>query len=510
MKKFLLLFFVSLALVLFNEVKAQCSVGQQIIVVKEVDGTNPVNCKVTVDIIFDLENNAGNKYVFIHAFKLADYPGYFEIAKPGSCQTPANPNPNQPTAPPPVRGTNAQGNLDAALLNIGFNNDAGTAGYLSYITSLQYTPDTGTPMTIGSGLVEKTTSPVAGFSRYTMRNVVVNTGQACGTPLTVKADLWSSQASNLSVAHCWRCNFTYLFNEPTITGTINCTNPRTVDFQLNTTSSTALSGDYKFYIDNTPFGTFGNEDTQLAPDATGTFTGLVSGTTLFFYSIPYAGNNVSSESGKPIWIEAIVTNPAGTQTNSTVKQIFNGCGTLPVSLKNFNAAQRSGKALLTWDTDLENNNDGFEVERRSAGNSQYQKIGFVDSKAPGGTGSAYSYSFDDNEALSKGVTYYRLRQVDLDGRATYSEVKAVRTGNGGLLTISIYPNPSRGTANVTIPESAGKMDVSLDDYTGKSVQRWSGISVRNLQLNNMRPGIYMLRINFRESGETITERIIVQ
>lgn len=509
MKKFLLVFFVFFALVSFNEVKAQCGVGQQIIVVKQVVPDGPNNCQVTVDIIFDLENNAGNKYVFIHAFKLADYPGYFEIVKPGSCQTPTNPNPNQPTAPPPMRGTNAQGNLDAALLNIGFNNDVGTAGYLSYITSLQYAPDPGTPMTLGTGLVEKTVSPVAGFSRYTMRNVVVNTGQECGTPLTVKADLWSSQASSITVAHCWRCNFTYLFNEPIITGIANCSNPRTVDFQLATSSAVALSGDYNFYVDNSPFGSFGIEDTQAAPDATGTFTGLVSGTTLFFNSIGYIGNNVASESPKSIWIEAIVNSPAGTQTNSTVKLITNGCGTLPVSLKNFNASQRSGKALLTWETDLESNNDGFEIERRSAGNSQYEKIGFVDSKAPNGTGAAYSYSFDDNLTLPKGVTYYRLRQVDLDGRATYSEVKAVRAGNSQLV-ISIYPNPNRGTANVAIPESAGKMDVSLDDYTGKSIQRWNGINVRNLQINNMKPGIYMLRINLRETGEIITERIVVQ
>lgn len=510
MKKFLLLFAVLISFAFANDAKSQCGVGQQIIVVKQIDDSNPSNCKVTVDIIFDLENNAGNKYVFIHAFKLADYPGYFEIVKPGTCPTPANPNPNQSTAPPPMRGTNAQGNLDAALLNIGFNNDVGTAGYLSYITSAQYAPDPGTPMTVGSGLVEKTASPVAGFSRYTMRDVVVFTGQACGSPLTVKADLWSSQASSLSVAHCWRCNFTYLFNEPIITGIVNCSSPRTVNFQLSTSSTVALSGDYKFYIDNIPFGSFGNEDIQLAPDATGTFTGLINGTTQFYNNIPYTGNNVLSESTKSIWIEAIVTSPVGTQTNSTVKLITNGCSTLPVSFNNFNATQRNNKAFLTWETDQENNNDGFEVERRSAGNGQYQKIGFVDSKAPGGTGAAFSYNFDDNQSLAKGVTYYRLRQVDLDGRATYSEVKAVRTGNGGLLTISIYPNPNRGAASVTIPESAGKMDVSLDDYTGKSIQRWSGISVRNLQLNNMRPGIYMLRINFRETGETITERIIVQ
>ena len=54
------------------------------------------------------------------------------------------------------------------------------------------------------------------------------------------------------------------------------------------------------------------------------------------------------------------------------------------------------------------------------------------------------------------------------------------------------------------------MDVSLDDYTGKSIQRWSGISARNLQLNNLKPGVYMLRINFRETGDNIIERIIVQ
>ena len=54
------------------------------------------------------------------------------------------------------------------------------------------------------------------------------------------------------------------------------------------------------------------------------------------------------------------------------------------------------------------------------------------------------------------------------------------------------------------------MDVSLDDYTGKSIQKWSGISTRNLQLNNLKPGVYMLRINFRETGDNIIERIIVQ
>ncbi|MEJ8843025.1 T9SS type A sorting domain-containing protein [Lacibacter sp. H375] len=183
-------------------------------------------------------------------------------------------------------------------------------------------------------------------------------------------------------------------------------------------------------------------------------------------------------------------------------------GTLPVTLVGFNAAQRSNKVNLSWETLFELNNDGFEIERRIGGGA-YQKIAFVDSKAPGGNGDAFSYSFEDATSLPKGVTYYRLRQVDLDGRATYSEIKAVRTGNGTII-LSVYPNPSRGTTNVALPSGVGTYDVSLDDFTGKSVQRFSGLTSSNLQLNNLKPGMYMLRVSIRATGETITERIAVQ
>ncbi|HLP36248.1 T9SS type A sorting domain-containing protein [Lacibacter sp.] len=182
--------------------------------------------------------------------------------------------------------------------------------------------------------------------------------------------------------------------------------------------------------------------------------------------------------------------------------------TLPVTLANFNAVQRSSKVNLTWETLFELNNDGFEIERR-IGSGAYQKIAFVDSKAPGGNGDAFSYSFEDATNLPKGVTYYRLRQVDLDGRATYSEIKAVRTGNGTII-LSVYPNPSRGTTNVALPSGVGTYDVSVDDFTGKSVQRFSGLTSSNLQLNNLKPGMYMLRVSIRATGETITERIAVQ
>ncbi len=215
----------------------------------------------------------------------------------------------------------------------------------------------------------------------------------------------------------------------------------------------------------------------------------------------YDVSNRANINGMRMYMNAFLT-PVGINLSCPIG------GPLPVTLVNFNATQRSNKVSLSWETALELNNDGFEIERR-IGNGKYEKIAFVDSKAPGGNGTAYSYSFEDNTTLPKGVSYYRLRQVDFDGHATYSEIRAVRTGNGSII-IAVYPNPSRGTTNVAIPDGVGTVDISLNDFTGKSVQRWNGLNTRSLQLNNLKPGMYMLRISIRETGETITERISVQ
>lgn len=227
---------------------------------------------------------------------------------------------------------------------------------------------------------------------------------------------------------------------------------------------------------------------------------VVQGSVQYEFYLDY-NNNDMQDVGDYEW-------PAGSGTIVNEKSFLCSQSSLPVTLANFNAVQRSSKVTLSWETLFELNNDGFEIERR-IGSGAYQKIAFVDSKAPGGNGDAFSYSFEDATTLPKGVTYYRLRQVDLDGRATYSEIKAVRTGNGAIV-LSVYPNPSRGTTNVALPSGVGTYDVSVDDFTGKSVQRFSGLTSSNLQLNNLKPGMYMLRVNIRATGETITERIAVQ
>ncbi|RXK62476.1 T9SS type A sorting domain-containing protein [Lacibacter luteus] len=529
MKKFLQC--ITVLLIVLNENSfAQCDVQNP--TTSDLRTTqNGANCEVLVDVIFDLQTNSGNKFTFFHVWAEGQFPQtivnnvYGITCGVTNTQTPAK-------DPPTKTGGNAATMLTNAFINFGFNIDlvSSTPATTGIFTS--YGPDNTVVLNYTSGdpsnptLISKTTSPLGGgYVRVTIQNLKFTIpNYLCGSNLlAVKSFVWASNsnASN-SKAQCYFCGNRQVYNDPAISGTVNCTNPRTynvfIDSKYEDPIGTAapITGTYKVFIDDNRNGLVDPiEESTLMVTNTTSFTTSTAGAPSGFTS-RYAAFNQSygvvlapgdEKTTDPLIVRVTVTT-AG-YSGSIEGSLFNACATLPVSLKAFNATQRNGKASLTWETDMENNNDGFEIEKRSAGNSQFVKIGFVDSKAASGTGGAFSYSFDDLTVLAKGVTYYRLKQIDLDGRATYSDVKAVRTGNG-ILTISVYPNPSRGMVNVTIPESNNLMDVSVDDYTGKSIQRWSGIKVQNMQINNLKPGVYMLRFNFRESGETITQRIVVQ
>ena len=202
------------------------------------------------------------------------------------------------------------------------------------------------------------------------------------------------------------------------------------------------------------------------------------------------------------------TTAPGCYTNSATFRVTNTCGALPVTLMQFNASKQRTGVVLNWQTALEENNEGFEIQRR-IGNGAYEKIAFVSSLASNGTGGNTNYSFTDKASLPNGVAYYRLRQIDFDGKSNYSEIRAIRN-NSQQIFVTIYPNPARGTTQIVFPEGTGPVDVALDDFSGKTIQRWNGLQVKNLQLSNLKPGLYMIRIIDRSNGEQIAERLLIQ
>lgn len=112
---------------------------------------------------------------------------------------------------------------------------------------------------------------------------------------------------------------------------------------------------------------------------------------------------------------------------------------LPVELTAF-TAKAEGKAVkLSWNTATEQNNVGFEVERKSGG-VHWQKIAFVE--GAGNSNAERSYSFTDNSALN-GKYSYRLKQIDADGKFKYSQETEVSVDAmpGGFVVEQNYPNP---------------------------------------------------------------------
>ena len=54
------------------------------------------------------------------------------------------------------------------------------------------------------------------------------------------------------------------------------------------------------------------------------------------------------------------------------------------------------------------------------------------------------------------------------------------------------------------------MDISLSDMSGKEIKRWNSTTVKNIELANLRPGMYTIRINVKETGEVLVEKILIQ
>lgn len=190
-----------------------------------------------------------------------------------------------------------------------------------------------------------------------------------------------------------------------------------------------------------------------------------------------------------------------------VVPLANGCLPLPVSFKSFTAARNQSNVILKWETLWEQNNSGFAVERNT--NGAWQQVGFVASQAMGGnSGDLLSYQFADPNNI-KGVSQYRIRQVDLDNKSRYSEIRTVR-GEGQIGKIIAFPNPSiDGKVNVSFEDATMNREVSLMDMSGRMVRQWKSVTTNNITIENLTPGMYTLRVFIPETGEQQVQKIVV-
>lgn len=138
--------------------------------------------------------------------------------------------------------------------------------------------------------------------------------------------------------------------------------------------------------------------------------------------------------------------------------------TLPVSLISFTGSNINDGVLLAWKTASEYQNKGFYIER-SADGSSFANIGYTAGKGTSNTGSSYVYT--DKNPLP-GKSYYRLKQVDLDGNATYSSIVDIDWANDSWVA---YPNPTQGAVNLSLDiQTPSQVSVQLIGMDGKIYQ----------------------------------------
>lgn len=186
---------------------------------------------------------------------------------------------------------------------------------------------------------------------------------------------------------------------------------------------------------------------------------------------------------------------------------------LPVKLVKFNAYALDANVALNWVTASETNNKGF-VLQRSVNGLDFNDVTFV--KGKGNTNLTTSYNFTDANAFILcrcSMLYYRLKQVDLNGEATYTDVIRVEYTTTGTKVLTAYPNPFADQFSVSIfAAQSGKALVKVVDFAGQVIRSEQiNVDAGNNELRltdvaQLKEGIYLVSVTLE--GVTYTKKLI--
>ncbi|HYF68843.1 MAG TPA: T9SS type A sorting domain-containing protein [Ohtaekwangia sp.] len=221
----------------------------------------------------------------------------------------------------------------------------------------------------------------------------------------------------------------------------------------------------------------------------------------------------SDEGGSGVFSPAA---PAGyatsgtTSINSTTYFSLGYLNTiLPIKLKSFEAFLIQGVVELNWATFTEHNNHYFVIERSSDG-IWFDSLLYVD--GAGFSNATLYYQTTDEDPLT-GISYYRLKQVDYDGRYTYSGLVVIRNFTNEGTSVSVYPNPAKPGDRFFMKFENFKdktAHLRITDVAGRTVYVNNIMIEREVDLTELKSklgaGLYYLEIStptFRDTKKLI-------
>lgn len=178
---------------------------------------------------------------------------------------------------------------------------------------------------------------------------------------------------------------------------------------------------------------------------------------------------------------------------------------LPVTGFTFSAIKASqNTSLLKWSTLSETANLGFAVEK-SINGVNYTQVTFINSSSINGSGAVYQFI---DQQPQRGKNYYRIKQVDIDNRFSYSSVKILNFDIKPV--IQIGPNPATDFITIKTELGNAKTSVKLFNQQGQLLQTAAATSQQLFKLpaSNLPNGVYYLQVN--NDGNIETQKILIQ
>jgi hypothetical protein len=185
---------------------------------------------------------------------------------------------------------------------------------------------------------------------------------------------------------------------------------------------------------------------------------------------------------------------------------------VPVNLIRFTATAKNNTTILNWTTASEQNNAGWTVEKSlNPSLNAWETLIFIKGNGTTSTPQYYTAS-DDNSAA--GITYYRLKQADTDGKYTYSKTVSINLNAAEKPRIS--PNPSRGEATHLqyVGINTGQLDIRIYDATGRLVHTeqaayQAGQNELLLHVSALSAGRYSVQMVETRHALSVTTLVIV-
>jgi hypothetical protein len=191
-----------------------------------------------------------------------------------------------------------------------------------------------------------------------------------------------------------------------------------------------------------------------------------------------------------------------------ILQPFTIGNVLPVTGLEFYAKRINNTTVqLDWKTVQEINNKGFHIERKKENEGAFNAVDFVNSKAGIGGNSSLPLEYQkmDNNNFA-GITYYRIKQEDIDGRTAYSIIRIVKSDVSKQLTMQVWPVPAVGFFNVSV-SGLNKTDmIQVLDMSGRLVKQFAIQNNAQQQVSGLPGGTYYIKL---ASDKTVGQKVIV-